>query len=305
MERWLELFGCVCASIAFGWFSPRIVVHEKWSQRSRNLFVATMTGMLFIFLQAFRLTWGESLEDAVGNAVICSWLPFSHCEKQAPAANRDVAAAPAPQAQNKISQPALPLEQTAPLPPTLHAESAGRGKLGAPPPVPEPQRTAPVQAAKPAPPPAQAQAEPPKPRSAERYGVSVVLDGLTETRNRYVATLRIVNANTSDVEIAMLAMHVGTAEFFLTDENGGSCQMAANGEGWGSLNSVVVTAFRPGHAYSLIPANSEARHFIYFNKGRCPVKLTAYSGISMNGTFLLSGGASVPVSFSNLTMKAQ
>ncbi len=328
MWRLFEFVVYGAASLAVGWFSPRVFLHEKWNLRTRWLFTGIVTLLIFLLLGYFRLATGEDLGDAVADHILCPVFPLAHCPD--PAEKPDTngrgpnSALPEGLADRLQGVAVPPSAGTRPLSPP--AATGGSPAAVAPPPETSAGQQTPDQseanrqsdAAGPAPPrdappPAQAAPENPadlappaaKPRSPERFGISIVLDGLNETNDRYIATLRFVNSGSSDAEIALLSSQWSYADFFLTDSNGGSCQMAANGEGWGSLSAIIRGSFNIGASYALIPANGEARHFIFFNKMRCAEKLGATAGISLNGTFILKDGSEIPVSFSDLTMTSR
>ncbi len=147
--------------------------------------------------------------------------------------------------------------------------------------------------------------EPPRPRSPSRNGVSIVLDGLNETRDRYVATIRVVNENPSDVGVVLLSNQAFTADAQISDGTGGACQMISNGEGWGSLSAMIPGSMNLGSNFALVPANSEARHVLFFNKTRCATPMRSRTNIYLSMTFVvqMNGQAfTAPFTFSNLTM---
>ena len=146
--------------------------------------------------------------------------------------------------------------------------------------------------------------------SAQRFGIEISVESLTETSNRYVVALRVRNLSGADSVIAVQIRNSYAAELYLSDGAGGSCQMASNGEGWGSLRGYGPQNYDPAREIARsgapIAAGGASRHTIFFNKPRCDTLLTEREGLSMNGTFYVAVEGEpqpFPVSFDGLTMR--
>jgi hypothetical protein len=121
-------------------------------------------------------------------------------------------------------------------------------------------------------------------------GLNVALISIADQENRFVATLRFANATGGDVGIAVERSDFSGGQFRLSDGAGGSCQMIANGEGWGTLGA--VDAERSSYAvgtedFRALPSG-EAQHTIFFNKGRCDTPIDANQPLSISGTFVIT-----------------
>ena len=137
-------------------------------------------------------------------------------------------------------------------------------------------------------------------RSLERNGIYVVLNSIGESESRYAVGLTVVNENPTDIGVALVSNRVFTAEAYLTDADGDSCQLAQNGEGWGSLSAFMQGSANLGARYSLVPANGSMRETLYFNKGRCGGAVIKDDGVSVGATLLISRNGHVfeyPISF--------
>jgi uncharacterized caspase-like protein len=146
--------------------------------------------------------------------------------------------------------------------------------------------------------------------SAQRFGIEISVESLTETANRYVVALWVRNLSGADSVIAVQIRNSYAAELYLSDGAGGSCQMASNGEGWGSLRGYGPQNYDPAgeiaRSGAPIAAGGASRHTIFFNKPRCDTLLTEREGLSMNGTFYVAVDGEpqpFPVSFDGLTMR--
>lgn len=138
-------------------------------------------------------------------------------------------------------------------------------------------------------------------------GLEAALLSLTEQPDRYVATFRFTNASEREFGVAVLSGGFARAEFYLSDGVGGSCQMAANGEGWGSLDSEAAEApsWQQRGEFRAIPGASGAQHTIFFNKRRCDALMNAGAPLAISGSFVIesAGQRSVaPVSFDRLAL---
>ena len=150
------------------------------------------------------------------------------------------------------------------------------------------------------------------PLSARREGVTMTLLSLVEQRGRsddgrYVATVEFENANPTDLGVALLAGDGIKAQMFLTDGEGGDCELAANGESWGSLKAERLARNYDDSAFSTIAAGGSARHTIIFNFQRCRTLMTTREGLAINGSFLiLRDGRRIqfPFSVRYLTLRA-
>lgn len=148
-------------------------------------------------------------------------------------------------------------------------------------------------------------------------GVSVTLVSLSEQYGqrggsfdgyggRYIATFRFQNTTSDNVGVAVLSKGFAEAQMVLTDGVGGSCSMIANGEGWGTMDAEQVER----HDYDSevsgpVPAGGQSQQTIFFNKGRCATPITARSGLTISGSFIVvENGArrAAPVFFGDLTM---
>lgn len=136
-------------------------------------------------------------------------------------------------------------------------------------------------------------------------GIQVILESLNDSAYRFVATVRIVNRTDSEVGVALLADGAFRADVTLVDHGGGTCQMAANGESWGTLRSYLHGAILSGPAnFSIIPAGQSARHTLFFNKGRCDAEISSTTDLSIRGTLAVRGGTirTSTFSFENLPL---
>ena len=151
------------------------------------------------------------------------------------------------------------------------------------------------------------------PPSSRREGVTMTLLSLTEQRERsgdgrYVAAVEFENANPEDVGVAMLSKQSSTADIFLTDGQGGDCQLSSNGGSWGSLQG-----FRPSGSvanqvddFSTIATGSSARHTMIFHVRDCRTPMTARESLAINGSFVVlrdNRAVSFPFSVRNLTLR--
>jgi hypothetical protein len=131
----------------------------------------------------------------------------------------------------------------------------------------------------------------PPPSRALAAGVTASLISIAERGDRYVATFRFENTTPEDVGVAVQRDGPFSADMLLTDSVGGSCQMAANGEGWGSLNSAdVAPAFEGGSSpFRIVAAAGSAQHTIFFNKGRCDSAIASNpTALSVSGAFVIN-----------------
>jgi hypothetical protein len=154
--------------------------------------------------------------------------------------------------------------------------------------------------------------ERPAPREGTtRYGITVALEGLTDTRDRYVASFRISNDTAEDSAVAVAIRDSYTAEFFLTDGAGGSCQMASNGEGWGSLRGYGRQNWDPAgemaKAGAPLGAGQTTHETVFFNKSRCDTPIGAPERVSVSGNFMVAVHGQpqpFPVSFEGRSIRA-
>ncbi|WP_395646227.1 TIR domain-containing protein [Terricaulis sp.] len=131
-------------------------------------------------------------------------------------------------------------------------------------------------------------------------GLSVILVSLAHQPGqygdgRYIATLRFQNSTDAEVGIAVLSGGAFRGEMALTDGLGGSCSMAANGEGWGTMDTAEALddpyTFG-GDSFQVIPAGGQTQQTIFFNEGRCDTDITSETGLSISGSFVLKEGVS-------------
>jgi hypothetical protein len=74
------------------------------------------------------------------------------------------------------------------------------------------------------------------------------------------------------------------------------------------MGSLTNNGYTINGGFALVPANGDAQHFIFFNKGRCSTRIGAPTGLAMNGTFAVRMGSDqwyLPMSFSDLTLQRQ
>lgn len=129
-------------------------------------------------------------------------------------------------------------------------------------------------------------------------GVSVVLVSLAHHPSRYgdgryIATLRFQNPTAAEVGIAVLSGGASRGEMTLTDGLGGSCSMAANGEGWGSMDTAEAREDPytfGGDSFQSIPAGGQTQQTIFFNEGRCDTNIAGETGLTISGSFVLNDG---------------
>jgi hypothetical protein len=133
---------------------------------------------------------------------------------------------------------------------------------------------------------------------------------VAETSDRYVATLRFQNSGAGEIGVAMLKEGPYSAQARLTDAVGGDCQVAANGESWGSLDTAgpAPPSIGPDDAPSFraIPAGGFAQHTMFFNKMRCASRISASQNLAITASFVLLRGrqrASATVSFDNIELR--
>ncbi|MEA3036326.1 MAG: hypothetical protein QOH04_2091 [Sphingomonadales bacterium] len=121
-------------------------------------------------------------------------------------------------------------------------------------------------------------------------GVQVTLESLNNTTYRLVATIRITNRTDSEIGVALLSEGAFRADVTLVDNRGGTCQMAANGEGWGTLDAYSMGWGEFGlQAFSIIPRGQSARHTLFFNKGRCDTQINSTTDLAIRGTLAVRG----------------
>jgi|CXWL01.1.fsa_nt_gi hypothetical protein len=141
-------------------------------------------------------------------------------------------------------------------------------------------------------------------------GLEAALLSLTEQRDRYVATFRFTNGSARELGVAVLDGGFARAEFYLSDGVGGSCQMAANGEGWGSLDAEAAEApsWQQRGEFRTIPIGGTTQHSIFFNKGRCDTPVNGIVALAISGSFVIesAGQRSVAaISFDQLRLSQQ
>jgi len=139
-------------------------------------------------------------------------------------------------------------------------------------------------------------------------GVTVGLLSLAERGDRYVATLRFENTSTQNVGVAVQSAGFAAADLVLTDGVGGSCQMIANGESWGSLDDAEVNPqFSGGSSpFRVVGAGASAQHTVFFNKGRCSTAISNNPlSLAISGTLVVELGRdrrAEPISFDSIQM---
>jgi hypothetical protein len=69
-------------TFAFGWFSLRVFVGDRWSGRSKANFSFGLTVLLFISFGVYRLTTGQDPAARIQELIFCPLYPFSHCPSQ-------------------------------------------------------------------------------------------------------------------------------------------------------------------------------------------------------------------------------
>lgn len=124
-------------------------------------------------------------------------------------------------------------------------------------------------------------------------GVTVSLISLAETPDRYVATVRFENATPEPIGVAVQRDGAHQGLMVLTDGVGGSCQFISNGEGWGTLETEEPEEPRISYgqpAFRAVQANGRAQHTLFFNIGRCATRLSAASGLTISGSFVVLAG---------------
>jgi len=146
---------------------------------------------------------------------------------------------------------------------------------------------------------------PPPRRQSLGDGLSVTLISLAEDQDRYIATLRFQNTTSSDVGVAVLWDGYAQGRMVLTDSVGGSCQMIANGEGWGTMSAEQLDHYFGAGDFRPIPSGGQTQQTIFFNKGRCGSPITLDNGLTISGSFILSENnvrRATTVFFSGLTL---
>jgi hypothetical protein len=141
---------------------------------------------------------------------------------------------------------------------------------------------------------------------AQRYGLEISVEGISQVQDRYVVTLLIRNLTEQDSAIAVQTAGLARAAFYLADGLGGTCQMAADGESWGSLVSYDPGRRRDGWSGTPVPAATATRQTLFFNRGRCDPPLTRRQDLALTGTFYVVAEGNLqpfPVAFEGLLMR--
>ncbi len=74
------------AAFAVGWFSLRVFVGSRWSDREKAIFSGVLTVSLFVGFGVYRLSTGKDPANKIQELIFCSIYPFTHCPnmEQAP-----------------------------------------------------------------------------------------------------------------------------------------------------------------------------------------------------------------------------
>lgn len=148
---------------------------------------------------------------------------------------------------------------------------------------------------------------PPAPPTYDLGGdLSVSLLSVAENQDRFIATLRFENSGSSNLGVAVLWQGAFQGEMVLTDGVGGSCPMAANGEGWGTLSTEQIERPIGSGDFRAVPPGGRAQHTIFFNKGRCDSRITTTSGLAISGSFVVSDRSNrraAPIFIDNISVR--
>jgi hypothetical protein len=142
---------------------------------------------------------------------------------------------------------------------------------------------------------------------ALRSGLTVSLVSLVDTEDRYVATIRFENSGPNPVGVAVRSDGATRGEMVLTDGRGGSCQFAANGEGWGTLDTESEDpAFVDNRDFRTVQSQGRAQHTMFFNKRRCDTRISGRDGLAISGSFVVLENDerhATPVYFENIRIQ--
>lgn len=97
-------------TVMIGWFSPRIIMAERWTNRQKTVFGAVVTATLFIVFGAFRLTTGRDVVDVAETMILCPLYTFAYCSHSPPAAPSTRSSEPLP---SRDARSGMTIEATA------------------------------------------------------------------------------------------------------------------------------------------------------------------------------------------------
>jgi len=149
----------------------------------------------------------------------------------------------------------------------------------------------------------------PSPSRALAPGVTVSLLSLVERNSQYIATFRFENGASQNVGVAVKFEGSSVADLVLTDGVGGSCQMIANGEGWGTLDSAELNPQFIGSTspFRIVGAGASAQHTVFFNKNRCASDISPNPpSLAISGTLVVEASGArraAPISFDSIQLR--